>query len=80
MPSPSLGATLSNCGNVLKALLPSSCGNTSVARVMTSGMVTTQSMSHFGEMDNPQPSPKANDLAMDAVHRLNGSGFASLRA
>ena len=55
-------ATLSNCGNVLKALLPSSCGNTSVARVMTSGMVTTQSMSHFGEMDNPQPSPKANDF------------------
>ena len=47
MPSPSLGATLSNCGDVLKALLPSRCGNTPVARVMTSGMVKTQSMSHL---------------------------------
>ena len=44
MPSPSLGATPSNCGKVLKALLPSKVGNSFVARVMTSGMVTTQSM------------------------------------
>jgi hypothetical protein len=29
-----------------------------------------------GEMDNPQPSPKARIMAMDAVHRLNGSGSA----
>ena len=29
-----------------------------------------------GEMDNPQPSPKAKLLAMDAVHRLNGGGSA----
>ena len=29
-------------------------------------------------MGNPQPSPKAQEfivLSMDAVHRLNGSGF-----
>jgi len=26
-----------------------------------------------GEMDNPQPSPKALELS-DAVHRLNGNG------
>ncbi len=28
-------------------------------------------------MDNPQPSPKATCVAMDTVHRLNGSGPAS---
>ncbi len=44
----SLEATPSNCGKVLKALLPSGRGNTSVARVMSSGMVTTQSMSSYG--------------------------------
>jgi hypothetical protein len=36
-------------------------GNQAVARVMTSGMVTTQKdepLIFRGEMDNPQPSPK----------------------
>jgi hypothetical protein len=50
---------LSNCRDILKALLPSKDGNYLVARVMTRGMVITQSMSHIGEMDNLQPSPKA---------------------
>jgi hypothetical protein len=48
-----------------------------VARIKTRGMVITQSMSFCGEMDNPQPSPKASlCVAMDAVHRLNGGGSA----
>ena len=32
-------------------------------------------MSLNGEMDNPQPIPKANLMAMDEVHRLNGNGL-----
>jgi hypothetical protein len=32
-------------------------------------------MSLNGEMDNPQPIPKAYLMAMDEVHRLNGNGL-----
>ena len=39
------------------------------------GMVKRWSMSLNGEMDNPQPIPKANLMAMDEVHRLNGNGL-----
>ena len=49
-----------------------------VARIMTSGMVKTERMKYFTEMDNPQPSPKARHhqsvWPMDAVQRLNGDG------
>lgn len=37
-------------------------------------------MSLDGEMDNPQPIPKANSTAMDEVHRLNGNGPLSSMA
>ena len=37
-------------------------------------------MTLVGEVDNPQPIPKAIRMAMDEVHRLNGNGLpASLR-
>ena len=36
---------MSNCGDVLRALLPSDAGNGSVAGLMTRGMVTMQGMS-----------------------------------
>ena len=39
------------------------------------GMVKRWSMSLNGEMDNPQPIPEANLMAMDEVHRLNGNGL-----
>lgn len=35
-----LTATLSNCGEALKPYSPSNCGNTLVARLIASGMVT----------------------------------------
>lgn len=37
----SMSATPSNCGDTLKLLLPSRCGNISMTRVMTSGKVKT---------------------------------------
>ena len=39
------------------------------------GMVKRWSMTLNGEMDNPQPIPKANLMATDEVHRLNGNGL-----
>ena len=36
---------MSNCGDVLRALLPSDAGNGFVARLITCGMVRMQSMS-----------------------------------
>ena len=34
-------------------------------------------MTLVGEMDNPQPIPKAVHMAMDEVHRLNGNGLSA---
>jgi hypothetical protein len=39
------------------------------------GMVKRWRMTLVGEMDNPQPIPKAIHMAMDEVHRLNGNGL-----
>ena len=39
------------------------------------GTVKRWSMTLKGEMDNPQPIPKASLMAMDEVHRLNGNGL-----
>jgi hypothetical protein len=54
-------ATPSNCGKLLKlSATKPFLGNRTVARVMTSGMVTTLEMNLSfggGEVDNPQPSP-----------------------
>ena len=63
--------------DVLKPFLPSEHRKVCVARIMTSGMVKTERMKYFTEMDNPQPSPKGHHhlvWPMDAVQRLNGDG------
>jgi len=64
-------ATLSNCGNTLKLVVPNADGNIQHGQGNDLG---------YGKnlrdvtMDNPQPSPKDKLLSMDAVHRLNGDG------
>ena len=44
------------------------------------GTVKRWSMNLYGEMDNPQPIPKASPMATDEVHRLNGNGLSLYRA
>jgi hypothetical protein len=71
-------ATLSNCGDILK--LQSAKPILETGRWPGRETLGTATTSADETMDNPQPSPNGRDttLPMDAVHRLNGSGYCSV--
>ena len=60
---PSLGATLSNCGKVLKAFATKQMWKHVCGLVNDLGYGKNAKHEPIGEMDNPQPSPKGPDMA-----------------